>query len=571
MSAVTRRTSNGTAAAYAILLVLVVTAAAALIPSVAEWLTTGELTPSSPLPLLYGQAAWTPQHTTAAVLLGAALAVVLTGAAAAAVAARRGKAKEDRAAVHMGRGESIAPLLPRRIAKLHKDLGMDPKVYRGMSLGSCVADGAPLRASYESSMVVLAGPGRQKSTALVIPNVLDAPGPVFSTSLKPDVREATSAYRSTVGTIHVFDPQGRDHAAAAAAVWWNPLAGVRTIEDADDLASVLSAAQIDDAGGNRIWETRGMRLLADYLFAAAHTGEYLPTVFHWLARDDSRLPVDALKDSYPELATRIEVAQAVNDRARDGVFMYARGAVEFIASRQLASWVQPGDGRREFSPEDFVRSARDTLYLISQEGAGSAAPLVSALTKAVLDAAERYSETRPNGRLIPPLSALLDEAGNICRIPDLPDRLTHYRSRGIVVMVVLQNWEQGEIVWPNGGFAKMWSASTIQVFAGGNASVSFCRDLSERIGDYEYVDRSTSSGSNGGSSQLNRRTERIMDVRDLGALSLGRMIVTGAGCRPTLARTTPWFKDKRLKALVEMQRPAANAAHTTTQQEDTDA
>lgn len=571
MSAVTRRPSNGLAPAIGLLALVVVAGAVILVPSVAAWLTTGEMSPVSPFPLINGQVAWSTQHTVALLLVAGLLAALVVVAATAAIFTRRDRVKEDRAAIHMGRGASIAPLLPRQVAQLHQRLGMDPKTYRGMSLGACVVDGSPLRASYESSTIVLAGPGREKSTALVIPNVLDAPGPVVSTSLKPDVREATSAYRSSVGEIHVFDPQGRDRAAAADAVWWNPLAGVHTIEDAEDLATVLSASQIDDVGGNRIWEKQGIRLLADYLFAAARAGEYLPTVFQWLSRDDSRVPIATLKESHPPLALRIEAAQAVHDRARNGVFMYARGAVEFIASEQLASWVQPGHGRREFMPEQFVRSTRDTLYLISQEGAGSAAPLVSALTKTVLDAAERYSETQPNGRLIPPLSALLDEAGNICRIPDLPDRLTHYRSRGIVVMVVLQNWEQGEIVWPNGGFAKMWSASTIQIFAGGNASVAFGRDLSERIGDYEYVDRSTSSGRNGGSSQLNRRTERIMDVRDLGALSLGRMIVTGAGCRPTLARTAPWFKDKRLRALVEMQRPAANPAPASTQRENADA
>ncbi len=140
-------------------------------------------------------------------------------------------------------------------------------------------------------------------------------------------------------------------------------------------------------------------------------------------------------------------------------------------------------------------------------------------------------------------------------------RYSHYGSRGIAVMTILQSQEQGEQVWPNGGFGKMWTASSVQVYAGGNASPSFYRDLSERIGDYEYTERSTSASSRGSSTQISRRTERIMDVRDLDALSLGRMIVLASSCRPTLVRTRPWFTDKRLRALIKTEgftRPAAS-------------
>lgn len=84
-----------------------------------------------------------------------------------------------------------------------------------------------------------------------------------------------------------------------------------------------------------------------------------------------------------------------------------------------------------------------------------------------------------------PLLVILDDAGNICRIPDLPDRYSHYRDGGMVVVTILQSEDQGKQAWPHGGFEKLLAASMVQVFAGGNASASFYRDMSERIGDFE--------------------------------------------------------------------------------------
>lgn len=133
---------------------------------------------------------------------------------------------------------------------------------------------------------------------------------------------------------------------------------------------------------------------------------------------------------------------------------------------------------------------------------------MSALSKTLLDAAERLSERSPSACLASPLLVLLDEAGNICRIPDLPDRYSHYRSRGIVVVTILQSEDQGKQVWPHGGFEKLLAASMWWVFAGGNASAAFYRNLSELIGDYEFTEKSTNSGRGGGSVQVAKRSER---------------------------------------------------------------
>ncbi|AZS36711.1 hypothetical protein CVS47_01319 [Microbacterium lemovicicum] len=66
-------------------------------------------------------------------------------------------------------------------------------------------------------MIVIAGPSVGKSTSLVIPALLSAPGAVVSTSNKRDVLDATRDLRAAAGPEWVFDPQ---RVALEEPTWW---------------------------------------------------------------------------------------------------------------------------------------------------------------------------------------------------------------------------------------------------------------------------------------------------------------------------------------------------------------
>ncbi|WP_225224449.1 TraM recognition domain-containing protein [Cellulomonas sp. JH27-2] len=55
------------------------------------------------------------------------------------------------------------------------------------------------------------------------------------------------------------------------------------------------------------------------------------------------------------------------------------------------------------------------------------------------------------GRLDVPLLGVLDEAANVCRWSQLPNLYSHFGSRGIVLMTILQSWSQGVQVWRREG------------------------------------------------------------------------------------------------------------------------
>lgn len=137
-------------------------------------------------------------------------------------------------------------------------------------------------------------------------------------------------------------------------------------------------------------------------------------------RDDPE-PIRLLREHGHEgLAASFDASYALTERQRDGVFGTARQIAGFLRSEQAAPWITrtPGDRRPEFSPAIFATSA-DTLCLLSREGEGSARAITASLTQAVFDAAERTAARSRHGRLATPLVAVLDEAANVVRLPDL--------------------------------------------------------------------------------------------------------------------------------------------------------
>ena len=200
----------------------------------------------------------------------------------------------------------------------------------------------------------------------------------------------------------------------------------------------------------------------------------------------------------------------------------------------------------EFRPTDFVASA-DTLYCLSQEGRGSASPIVTALTVAVIEAALEHAKTQPSGRLALPLFVALDEAANVCRWRELPDLYSHFGSRGIVVDTLLQSWSQGVSVWGDAGMNKLWSAANVKAYGGGVSEDKFLQSLSNLIG-VEYVDQVQTSSSRQGTSRsvsVGAAQRPIAPVSELMAMPPNRAWVLASGAPPVYVRTVPYFETKK--------------------------
>ena len=508
---------------------------------------TGQVVPADPFAVLFGTLDQSIPWPGAAgwwVLAGAALAMTLLASPFLywSRQMRRNRTRVDRAAAYMGRGRDVEDLTLKHAKAKATRLGVTSSP--GVPIGRTVGTGTALFGSWEDMHIDIWGPRTGKTTSRAVPAILDAPGSVLVTSNKRDVVDATRDVRAGRGPVWVFDPQAI--ANEPPTWWWNPLSYVTDEVRAARLAEHFAAGSRDPgAKTDAYFDPAGQDLLAGLLLAAALDRRSITDVYTWLTRPTDETAVDILRDhGFPLTADQVAGVVSAPDKQRGGVFGTAQQMASCLTNRQVAAWVTPqgpADARPQLNPQDFVRADGGTLYSLSKEGRGTAGPLVTALTVAVVEAAEELAARSAGGRLTTPLLGVLDEAANVCRWRELPNLYSHYGSRGIVLMTILQSWSQGVEVWGESGMKKLWSASNVKVYGGGVSEGAFLEDLSRLIGDYDRLSSSTSTGKGHRTVSQQLHRERILDVADLAAMPKGRAVVLASGARPTLIRTQPWM------------------------------
>lgn len=525
--------------------------------------------PGSPFGLFFGlirgEVGWPAAGT--GVLIGCGTLLIMLGAGVALLRRRprRRGSRVDRTAGYLGRGADVEGLSRRSAERKSGRLGVTGSA--GVPIGRTVTGDHQLLGSWEDMHIDIWGPRTGKTSSRAIPAILDAPGAVLVTSNKRDVVDATRDVRAADGPVWVFDPQ--QIAEEEPDWWWDPLSYVTDEVQAARLAEHFATGSRDPgAKTDAFFDPAGQDLLAGLLLAAACVRKPITQVYSWVTRPTDETPVDILRDhDFPLTADQVSGVVTAPERQRGGIYGTAQQMAGCLTNRKVARWIAagPDDRRPAFDPADFVRSG-GTLFSLSKEGKGTAGPLVTALTVAVVEAAEQLATRSANGRLPVPLLGVLDEAANVCRWRDLPDLYSHYGSRGIVLMTILQSWSQGVDVWGESGMKKLWSAANIKVYGGGVAEAQFLEDLSRIVGDYDRLSSSASvtKGQRTVSQQLQR--ERILDIADLAAMPQGRALVLASGSRPTLVRTIPWMTGRyatRIQASIAAHDPRNDQRRTT--------
>jgi type IV secretory pathway TraG/TraD family ATPase VirD4 len=521
--------------------------------------------------LLHGHLghAWPQTPTLLVACLSAAFVAAAAGITAAAwraISKRLPRPADPVAALR--RNPGIQPLTPApaaiAAARLRASLAAaTPSKIAPADMGLVLGDlmqpvgrGPALYASWEDTIIAFMAPRSGKTTALGVPYVLSAPGPVVATSIKADLWAATATLRTKRGAkVWLFDPQ---HIACQPQEWWwDPMRAMTTVEAAHRMAAhfVLTVA---DGRQRDLWGPAAQELLCALFLAAASSARSLRGVARWLDETASPTPAELLDAAgFRAMASSLRGAQNGAPETRDGIYQTARTAASCLHDEEIMRWVAPpGSLLPVFSPDAFAGS-RDTLYLLTESRA-AASPLIASLTDAVMRAGRRRAEMA-GGRLDPPMVLILDEAANICRIADLPDLYSHLGSRGMVPVTVLQSYQQGVSVWGEPGMASLWGAATRKVIGAGIDDPRLARDLATLIGQHDVPVRSASYGDGRSSEQISLRRQDIMEAADIRALSPGAALLLATGARPALIRLRPWYTGRHATRVAEATRRAEHA------------
>jgi type IV secretion system protein VirD4 len=327
-----------------------------------------------------------------------------------------------------------------------------------------IVRGRWVTADPEHAVMVLGPPRSGKTSTIVIPSILAAPGAVISTATKQDVMDATWRSRSEIGQVWLFDPSGErgELPSGIRSLSWSPVAAAATWDAALSMARAMASASSPAKGtsNEHHWRERSTALLAPLLYAANVTERPIAEVLKWVLRQDLDSAASTLEAHGGDIAADVLAGiKKTDERERSSIFSATAGvlaAYNADATRRNAS-------HPNFDPDQFVRGA-DTLYITAPAHKQAlCAPLVVGLLEQIRHATYRHAPRMiAAGR--PPVYMCLDEVANIAPIHDLPALVSEAGGQRLHVMVCLQDLSQARKRWGEGtadGFLSLFQSKAI--------------------------------------------------------------------------------------------------------------
>jgi type IV secretion system protein VirD4 len=416
--------------------------------------------------------------------------------------------------------------------------------------------GTDVWASVEDSILVIGPPRSGKGAHIVINAILDSPGPVVTTSTRPDNLTATLRARQRVGPVAVFDPQ-QLALGVPAGLRWSPIRGCEDPLTAMIRAAGLAAGTGLAAGGvdgGGFWEAKTRTALQALLHAAALDHRTPAELFRWTLDPAAAHDAVAILLSTPAAATgwgdSLQAMLEADPRTRDSIWQGVSLSLGALADPRVLDAVSPGEGE-SFDPEGFLRS-NSTLYLLAT-GAGSnnSAALVSAFVEDLVETARRLAARSAGARLDPPLLLALDEIGNLAPLPSLPNLMAEGGGTGITTMPVLQSLAQARTKWSENAAGTIWDSSIVKVVLGGASNSRDLHDLSTLIGERDESTDSTTVGDRGSrSAQRSIRRVPVMPPDTIRTLPFGTGLIMLRAAPPVIASLQMWTGRPDAKTLL---------------------
>jgi len=410
----------------------------------------------------------------------------------------------------------------------------------------------------EDSVAIIGPPRSGKGRRLLVGLLVDYPGPVVTTSTRPDNLTLTRGSRSRVGEVAVFDPQNLS--GLRTAVRWSPINGCEDpLVAAQRGQATIGGTSLGRSDRNQEWGERAGVVLSALLHAAAVGGRNVDALYEWGANPAmARTAVDILRqDGSPGWAEDLDAVINGDPQLLSSIWFGVASATAPLRIPTVRDAMIPRRGD-DFDVDAFVRE-RNTLYLLGTgTGAGAAGGFLSALMDGVTEYARKAAQRQPEGRLDPPLGLVLDEIVNMFPWAPLPQLMADGGGSGIQPIVVLQSLSQAEKVWSQADAMTIWAAATAKIVLGGASDSDFLGDVEKLLGQRKQQQR-TRSWNDSGSSQSYQDTWRaVMEADEIRRMpeTMGLMLYRNR--RGVLLKLQSWT-DRADAATIRADRDVAAA------------
>ncbi len=403
-----------------------------------------------------------------------------------------------------------------------------------------------IRITVQEHLAVI-GPPRSWKSALLSWLIMESPGPVVSTSSKPDIFALTSGVRAKRGPVWVFNPQGIG--GIPSNVMWSPLDGCAHPATARRRAEAFAAAvSMAGAEDGAFFAGKAADSITGMFTAAAATSRDMRHVSAWAGTPMVAEAIDILAScGHTEMAAQLGELIGPADKTAGTVRMVISRALSFLQDPQLAAATLPPPGG-QFGIDEFLTS-HGTLYMMAK-GTGeecTLAPLFAAVATEIEYRATQLGARTPGQRLDPPLLLCLDEVTQICPVP-VPAWAADAGGQGVQLCLGFHGLAQLKSRWGEHGAQTVLDTCGCKIVTPGISDDELLRQLSSLCGQVCYRERGRDK----------RRTwQDVMTVAMLRQLPAQFMVVIRGACPPVVAKLARGWRHREYRRLVRIGRATA--------------
>ncbi|MHB8263450.1 MAG: type IV secretory system conjugative DNA transfer family protein [Acidimicrobiales bacterium] len=339
------------------------------------------------------------------------------------------------------------------------------RAFRSLAQGRIYLGRTPsgyMWATLNGHVLVLGPSGAGKTSSIVVPSILTAPGAVLATSTKAEIMQDTYPIRNEIGTCFLYDPSGTVPLPSGVhRLRWSPLIGATDWRKARMVATAMAGmAHLSSGGssasGNRgqdHWSERSGSLVATLVHAASIDDRSMRDLIRWVDTRTCAEAIHILQESPSASPLALDLLTGIastEERELSGIWSTTSGLLG--AYRDEAAL---GSTTGEmFDPAAFIQSVGTVYICATGTDQSTYAPLIAGLISSIrdasyVDAMRDTLSTVPGQRMLsrPPALFALDEIANIAPLPQLQSMVSEGRAQGIVVLASLQDLSQARKRW----------------------------------------------------------------------------------------------------------------------------
>lgn len=287
-------------------------------------------------------------------------------------------------------------------------------------------------------------------------------------------------------------------------------------------------------------------------------------------------PVDLVEDISRtiEAEWQAELANAVGDPGAPLAAGHAlwdkepklRGSVYATIEIVLRSWSEPAVGalarpdRHAVNLDEWL-DGDNTIFVVSTAHEQKRLrPVLTVLMQQAIRRAYDVASRSQGGRLGAPCLILLDEAGNIAPLPDLPSYVSTARSHGITLVTVWQDNAQITAIYGDRARTVL-NNHRAKLYGTGLGDETALDYVSRLVGDQLLTQRNVSTDLHGGRRSVSEHHtyRRAAPADAIRRIEPNEAVLIYGSELPARVQLRPWFDDRCLRAIAD--RPDVIAQH----------